>query len=62
MEAGRGMGGSSWLSCGLFVLALWCVNLSWVQPLQCPTHLLPPCVNETFSSRRHGFSLTSKSK
>ncbi|XP_050008799.1 nodal-like [Alexandromys fortis] len=55
------MGGRSWLSCGLFVLGLWCINSSWVQPLECSPAVLPPGVSEILSSRQHGFTITSKS-
>lgn len=56
------MGGRSWLSCGLFVLGLWYMNFSWVQPLECSTDILPAGVSEILSSRQHGFTITSKSE
>lgn len=56
------MGGRSWLSCGLFVLGLWCINFSWVQPLECSPAILPSGVSEILSSRQHGFTITSKSE
>lgn len=62
MEGGGQMRGSSWVLPGLLALGLWYAQFSQVQPMHCAASILPSGVNEIFSSRLRGFTLTAKSK
>lgn len=62
MEGGGERSGSSWLIPGLLALGLWCMCLSSVETFDCPNPMLPSHINEIFSARQHGFTLTFKSK